>query len=90
MQIINGPKVISSSSDKAKLFFMTFASNFMLDDKGHPFLDFPQFTEYKLSNIFITGQEGWWLIKSLDTKNITGPDEIPVGVLKNINSYLQS
>lgn len=31
--IINGPEVITSSSDKAKLFVMNFASNIPLDGK---------------------------------------------------------
>lgn len=34
--IIKDPKVISSSSDIAKIFGIKFASNPMLDDRGHP------------------------------------------------------
>lgn len=39
--IINGPEVISSISDKAKIFTMSFASNSMQDDMSHPLPDFP-------------------------------------------------
>lgn len=34
--IVKDPKVISSSSDIAKIFGIKFASNPMLDDRGHP------------------------------------------------------
>lgn len=37
---INDPEVISSVSDKAKIFAMNVASNSMLDDKGHLLPDF--------------------------------------------------
>lgn len=37
--IINDTKVISSSSDKAKIFAINFAYNSSLDDNGHPILD---------------------------------------------------
>lgn len=37
---INGPEVILSVSDKAKIFAMNVASNSMLDDKGHLLPDF--------------------------------------------------
>lgn len=80
------PEVISSSSDKAKLF----ASNLKLDDKGYPLPDFPHFTELNLRSIFIKAQEVSKLIKSLDSKMATGPDKIPVFVLKTTQSYPQS
>lgn len=66
----------SSSSNKAKLFALIFASNLTLDDKSH-LLDFPHLTEHNLSNTFITAREVSRYIKTLDPKKATNPDKIP-------------
>lgn len=78
---INVPGVISSLSDKAKYFASIFASKSILDDKGHPILDFSHLTGHNFSNIFITMREVPGLIKSLDPNKNTGPDKIQVFVL---------
>lgn len=39
--IINGPEVMSSPTDKTKLFTKILASNSTLNDKVYPFSDFP-------------------------------------------------
>lgn len=63
--IINGPEVISSSLDKAKLIASIFALNSTLDDKGHPFSNIPCLTEHDLTNVLISVKEVSRLIKSL-------------------------
>lgn len=73
---INGPEIISSSSDKAKLF----ASNTALDNKGHPFPDFLVSVLFLIQN----GKTQW--IKRLDPKKDTASDKM--SVIKNINLQL--
>ena len=86
--IINGPEVISSSLDKAKLFAMNFATNSTLDDHGHPLPVFPSRTESRLSNFHVSVGEVARCIKNLDTNKATGPDNIPVIVLKHLSPEL--
>ena len=43
--IINGPEIISSSLDKAKLFASIFSANSTLDDSNHPLPEFPSRTD---------------------------------------------
>lgn len=45
--IIKGPEVISSSSNKTKVFVKDFAFNSTLEDKGHPLQDFIPLHRYK-------------------------------------------
>ena len=82
--IINGPEVIASSSDKAKLFASNFSSNSTLDDQGHSLPDFPPLTDNYLSEVNITARDVGKLIDALDTTKSTGPDNIPSIVLKKI------
>ena len=82
--IINGPEVISSSIDKANLFASNFASNSTLEERGHPLPDFPSRTDSLLSNITVTVKDIATRIRNLDSTKATGPDDIPVIVLKNI------
>ena len=65
--IINGPEVISSALDKAKLFARNFASNSTLDDHGHPLPELPSLTESRLSNFRVSVGEVARCIKNLDT-----------------------
>lgn len=53
--IINGPEVISSLPDKAKLLAMNFAANTMLDDKDHSLPNFPHLKLIKCLNY-----ESYW------------------------------
>lgn len=50
----------------------------MLKDMAHLLPDFPSLTEHKLSQVFR-------LIKCFVTTKSTGPDKIPVIVLKNLS-----
>lgn len=81
--IINGPEVISRSSDKSYLLYMIFAFNSELDYKDYPF------HQAQTCNIYIKGQKVSRLIKSLKLKMSTGPDKISMVVLKNISPFLQ-
>ena len=86
--LINGPEVISSSVDKAELFAKNFASNSTLDDKGCALPDYPTKTDKSLSNFTVSAKEVAKLIRALDSTKATGPDNIPVVVLKNISPEL--
>ena len=86
--IINGPEVISASSEKAKLFASIFSSNSTLDDSDHPLPEFPSRTDCVLSDFRVTVKDVSRLIHDLVSSKATGPDEIPVVVLKNISPEL--
>ena len=81
--LFNGPEVLSSASDKAKLFAKNFSKNSNLDDSG-----FPSRTNLKLHNISITPKMVKKVITNLDSSNASGPDCIPVVVLKNCEPEL--
>ena len=49
-----GPEVLSSASDKAKLFAEIFSQNSNLDDSGIFLPAYPSRTNLKLHNIFVT------------------------------------
>ena len=72
--IINGPEVISSSSDKAKLFARIFSSNSTLDDSNHPLPDFPLQTLHYIHDITVSVKEVSRLIHELEPSKATGPD----------------
>ena len=86
--LINGPEVIASSVDKAELFAKNFASNSNLNDKGHALPDYPSKTDKSLNSFTVSAKEVAKLIKALDSTKATGPDSIPVVVLKNISPEL--
>ena len=86
--LINGPEVISSSIDKAELFAKNFASNSNLDDKGCALPNYSSKTDKSLSSFTVSAKEVAKLIKALDSTKATGPDNIPVIVLKNISPEL--
>ena len=81
--LFNGPQVLSSASDKAKLFAENFFKNSNLDDSGISLPVFPSRTNLKLHNIFVTPKMVTKVIMNLDFSNASGPDCIPVVVLKN-------
>ena len=64
--LFNGPEVLSSASDKAKLFAENFSKNSNVDDSGN-------------------SQK---IITNLDLSKVSGPDCIPVVVLKNCEPEL--
>ena len=80
--LFNGPEVLSSASDKAKLFAKNFSKNSNLDDSGISLPVFPSRTNLKLHNISVTPKIVKKIITNLDSSKPSGPDCIPVGVLK--------
>ena len=78
--LFNGPEVLSSASDKAKLFAKNFSKNSNLDDSGISLTVFPSRTNLKL-HISITPKMVKKVITNLDSSKVSGPDCIPVVVL---------
>ena len=75
--------MLSSSSDKAKLFAKSISKNSNLDDSGIPVPVFPTRTNLKLHNVFVTPKIVKKVIKNLDLSKASGPDCISLVVLKN-------
>ena len=86
--LFNGPKVLSSASDKANLFAKNFSKNSNLVDSGISLPVFPSRTNLKLHNISITPKMVKNVITNLDSSKASGPDCIPVVVLKNCEPEL--
>ena len=75
--------MLSSASDKAKLFAANFSVNCNLDDSGISLPVFPYRTNVKLYNISVTPKMIKKVIISLDLSKASSPDPIRVVVLKN-------
>ena len=75
--------MLSSSSDKAKLFAKSISKNSNLDDSGISVHVFPTRTNLKLHNVFVTPKIVKKVIKNLDLSKASGPDCISLVVLKN-------
>ena len=75
--------MLSSASDKAKLFAENFSLNSNLDDSGISLPVFPSRTNLKLYNISVTPKMVRKVVMNLDLSKASGPDSIPVVVLKN-------
>ena len=75
--------MLFSASDKAELFAENFFKNFNLDDSGIALPVFPSRTNLKLHNISVTRKMVKKVIMNLDLSKTSGPDCIPVVVLKN-------
>ena len=86
--LFKGLGVLSSASDKAKSFAENFSKNSNLDDSGISLLDFPSRTNLKLCGISITPKMVEGVITNLDLSKASGPDCIPVVVLKNCEPEL--
>ena len=86
--LFNGSEVLSSVSDKAKFFPENFSKNSNLDDSGISLPVFPSGTNLKLHNISVTPKMVKKVIMNLDLSKTSGPDCIPVVVLKNCEPEL--
>ena len=86
--LFNGPEVLSSASDKAKLFPENFSLNSNLHDSGVSLPVFPSRTNLKLDNISLTPKMVRKVVMNLDLSKASGPDCIPVVVLKNCEPEL--
>ena len=83
--LFNGPEVLSSASDKAKLSAENFSKN---SDSGMFLPVFHSRTNLKLHNISITPKMVKKVIMNLDFSKVSGPDCIPVVVLKNCEAEI--
>ena len=81
--LFNGPEVLSSASDKVKLFAENFSKNSNLYESGISLHVFPSRTNLKLHNISVSPKMVKKVIMNLDLSKASGPDCIPVVVLKN-------
>ena len=86
--LFNWLEVLSSASDKAKLFAENFSLNSNLDDSGISLPVFPSRTNLKLQNISVTPKMVRKVIINLDLSKASGPNCIPVVVLKNCEPEL--
>ena len=80
--------MLSSVSDKAKLFAKNFSKNSSLHDSGISLPAFLSTTNLKLHNISITPKMLKKVITNLDSSKASGPDCVPVVVLKNCEPEL--
>ena len=80
--------MLSSASDKAKLFAENFSKNSYLDYSGISLPIFPSRANLKLHNISITPKTVKKVITNLDLSRASSPDCIPVVVLKNCEPKL--
>ena len=72
--LLNGPEVLSSASDKAKLFAENFSMNSNIDDSGISLPVFPSKTNLKLKNISVTLKMVRKVVMNLDLSKASGPD----------------
>ena len=86
--LFNGPDVLPSASDKVKLFAENFSKSSNLDDSGISLPVFHSRTNLKLHNISVTPKMVKKVITNLDLSRASGPDCIPVVVLKNCEPEL--
>ena len=86
--LFNGPEVLSSASDKAKLFAENFSMNSNLDNSGISLHAFLSRTNLKLHDIFVTPKMVKKVLMNLDLSKASGPDYMPVVFLKNCEPEL--
>ena len=80
--------MLSSASDKVKLFTENFSKNSNLDDSGIFLPVFPSRTNLKLHNISLSPKMIKKIITNLDSSKAFGSDCIPVVALKNCEPEL--
>ena len=80
--------MLSSASDKVKLFAKNFSKNLNLDDSGISFCGFAARTNLKLPNICITHKLVKKFITNLDLPKWSRSDCIPLVILQKCESEL--
>ena len=85
---ISFPEVLSSASEKAKSFVKNFFKNSNLDDSGITVFAFTSRTNLKLHNISVTPSLVKQVITNLDSSKASGPDCLPLVVLRNCEPEL--
>ena len=88
LSLFNRLELLSSASDKGKLFAENFSLNSNLDDSGVSLPVFPSRTNLKLHNISVTPKIVRKVVMNLDLSKASGPDCILVVVLKNCEPEL--
>ena len=88
--LFNSLEVLSSASDKGKLFAEKFSKNSNLDDSGISLPVFPSRTNLELHNISVTPKIVKKVITNLDLSKASGHDGIPVVVPKNCEPELSN
>ena len=86
--LFNGPEVLFSASDKEKLLAEKFSKNSNFDGSGISLPVFACRTNLKLHNISLTPKMVKKVIMNLDLSKASGPDFIPLVVLKNCEPEL--
>ena len=86
--LFNGLELLSSASDKAKLFAENLSKNSNLDGSGISLPVFPSRTNLKQHNISGTLKMAKKIIMNLDLSKASGPDCTAVVVLKNCEQKL--
>ena len=86
--LFNGLEVLCSASDKANLFAENFSKNSNLDDSDISIPVFPSRTNLKLHNTSVTPKMVTKVIMNFDWPKASGPDCVPVVVLKNCEPEL--
>ena len=86
--LFNNPDVLSSACDKVKLFAKNFSKNSNLDDLGISLPVFLSRTNLKLHNISVTLKMVKKVTMKLDSSKVSGPECIPLVVLKNCEPEL--
>ena len=81
--LFNRPEVASFASDKAELFAENFSMNSNLDGSCTSLPVFLSITNLKLYNISVTAKMVRKVVMNLDLSKASGPDCIPVVILKN-------
>ena len=86
--LFNSLEVLSSASDKAKLFAENFSKNFNIDDSCISLPAFLSRANLKLHNISVSPKMVKEVIMNLDLSKPSGPGCIPLVVLKNVEPEL--
>ena len=86
--LLNSPEVLPSASYKAELFAKNFSKNSNLYDSGISLPVFLSRTNLKLHKISVIPKMVKKVIMNLDLSKASGPDCIPVVVVKNCEPEL--
>ena len=86
--LFKDPEVLSSASDKAKVFAKNFSKNSNLDGSAITLPVSSSRTNLQLHDISVTAKIVKKVIMNLVSSKTPGPDSIPVKVLKNCDSDL--
>ena len=86
----NNPEELSSSSAKTNLFTKNFSKDFNPDDSGISLSVFPSRTNQKLHDISVPPKMVKRFLTNIDSSKASGPDYIPLVVLKNFEPELSN